>query len=129
MADRPKCAGMNKDGITPCSADAREGSRYCTWHDPALEADRKRWRREGGKAKSNRRRAAKELELAAAGVGQLPAVLFRALGRVESGEIEPAVANAMASLSRAIVTVQQAHELEERLQALESRAGIARIPA
>lgn len=129
MADRPKCAGMNKDGITPCSADAREGSRYCTWHDPALEADRKRWRREGGKAKSNRRRAEKELQLAAAGVGQLPAVLFRALGKVESGEIDPRVGSSMATIARAIVDVQQAGELEERLTALESRAGIARIPA
>lgn len=122
------CRATNKDG-SPCGAYVNPGAEWCRWHDPALAEERKRWARQGGKAKSNRRRAAKELELAAAGVGQLPAVLFRALGRVESGEIEPAVANAMASLSRAIVTVQQAHELEERLQALESRAGIARIPA
>ena len=129
MADRPKCAGTNKDGITPCSADAREGSRFCTWHDPSLEADRKRWRREGGKAKSNQRRAAKELELAAAGVGQLPAVLYRALGRVETGDLEPRVGTAMATIARAIVDVQAAHELDDRLAALEARAGITRVPA
>jgi hypothetical protein len=129
MTDRRKCTATNRDGVTPCSADARPGSRYCTWHDPALAEQRAQWSREGGRAKSNQRRARKELALAADGVAQLPAVLFRALGRVEAGDLEPAVANSMATIARAIVTVQQAHELEERLSSLEARAGIGRVPA
>ena len=121
MAEERRCAATNRTG-EPCSAQPLPGRPYCRWHDPQLAADRKRWATEGGRAKSNARRAQRELQLAAAGVGQLPAVLFRALGRVEAGELEPNVATAMATLGRAIVAATQAAELEERLAALEARA-------
>jgi hypothetical protein len=45
--------------------------------------------------------------------------LEKALVDVESGRRTPSEAQAMAALARAIVTVFQAGELEERMRALE----------
>lgn len=47
-----------------------------------------------------------------------------ALAKVETGKLEPAQASARATLARAIVAVRQSNELEERLVALEEKAGI-----
>lgn len=126
--ERPKCTGRNRTG-DPCGADAQPGREWCLWHDPDRAEERRRWQAEGGRARSHAARARRELELADAGVPQLPGILFRALGKVEKGELDPPVASAMATLSRAIIAATQAHELEERLAALETRAGIARVPA
>lgn len=126
--DRPKCKGHNRAG-DPCGADAQPGRPWCLWHDPDRAEERRRWQAEGGKARSHSARARRELELADAGVKQLPGTLWRALRKVETGEIEPGVASAMATLSRAIIAAQQSSDLEERLAALETRAGIARVPA
>jgi len=46
--------------------------------------------------------------------------LLRALAAVEAGELEPARANAMGALARAIVTVTEYATLEERIAALEA---------
>jgi hypothetical protein len=57
-------------------------------------------------------------------MGSLRGTLFLALKHVESGDLEPNVANSMATLSRAIVAVSAATDLEDRLTTLEQRAGI-----
>jgi hypothetical protein len=48
-----------------------------------------------------------------------------ALRGVMTGSIAPGVGNAVASLARAAVAVREATELEQRLAALEDRAGLA----
>jgi len=48
------------------------------------------------------------------------AALLRALAAVEAGELEPARANAMGALARAIVLVTEVGTLEERIAALEA---------
>lgn len=124
MAVDITCKGKNASGGI-CGARPQPGLKYCQWHDPAREEERAQWRREGGKARSHARRAARELEAQSAQMSDLKGALFRALRRVEKGQLEPDVAHSMATLSRAIVAVNQAHELEERLTALEARAGIS----
>ncbi len=129
-SDRPKCTGQNRAG-GPCGADVQPGRPFCIWHDPERADDRRRWQAEGGRARSHTARAQRELEMADAGVKQLPGVLYRALQKCEAGELEPGRASAMATLGRAIVAATQAAELDERLTALERRAGITttRFPA
>lgn len=46
--------------------------------------------------------------------------LERALEGLESGEVDPRMATAMASLTGAIVKVMQASDLEERLREVEA---------
>ncbi len=128
VTDRPKCTGTNaKHG--PCGADAQPGRAFCVWHDPDRAEERARWRKQGGRASSKRERAKREIAVASGRLSDLPGVLYRALHKVETGEIEPGVGTAMATIARAVVTCQQAHELEDRLAALEARAGVSRFPA
>ena len=123
-ADNPaQCRGTNTAG-QPCSARAQPGRDWCQWHDPTRETERAQWRSQGGKARSHRNTAARELKRYAVDMGSLRGTLFHALKRVESGDLEPGVGNSMATIARAIVAVSQATDLEDRLAALEQRAGI-----
>lgn len=114
------CTGQNRDG-QPCSAQAlRDG--WCRWHHPELEDDRAAWRRKGGEGRSTVNRAGKRLPKTLLDV---QGALLRALAAVEAGDLEPARANAMGSLARALVTVTEYATLEDRITALE-RAGDGR---
>lgn len=120
MADR--CVGRNRDGGA-CSAQPSPGGVYCLWHDPAREAERATWRRKGGAGRSTAHRAQKRLPKT---LGDVQGALLRALAAVEAGELEPARANAMGALARAIVTVTEYATLEERIAALEVATGVDR---
>jgi len=118
MADR--CLGRNKDGGA-CSAQPPPGAGHCLWHDPARETERATWRRRGGAGRSTANRAAKRLPKS---LGDVQGTLLRALAAVEAGELEPARANAMGALARAIVTVSEYGTLEERIAALEAATSV-----
>ncbi len=76
------------------------------------------WRQKGGAERSSTARAKKALgesnDLIA-----VQARLVGALEKVEEGTLDPARAQAMASLARAIVAVAVPGELSERLAAME----------
>ena len=121
-----QCTGRNKDG-SPCNAQAwRDG--LCRWHHPDLEPQRAEERRRGGHARSNAARARKALAGNIRDMTDVKARLMIALVKVEGGELESGPANAMANLARAIATIAQVGELEDRIRELESRAGV-REPA
>lgn len=120
---RAKCTATNKDG-SPCNAQATRGA-FCPWHDPALAEERAEARRKGGRQRSNAARARKALTNDARDLVDVRARLMGALEKVETGELSPAQATAMAALSRAITAVVQVGEFEERLAALEAQTGLA----
>jgi hypothetical protein len=94
------------------------GLDRCFAHAPELEAKRHAGRVEGGINKRTENRALKRLP------GTLKdslAVLYRTLHGLESGDIEPARATAIAAVSRAIVNTFEAGQVEARLDALETR--------
>ena len=120
MAMAEGCMGRNKDG-GPCGAQAlRDG--WCRWHHPDLDAERAEWRRKGGEGRSTANRAGKRLPKT---LQDVQGALLRALAAVEAGELEPARANAMAGLGRAVVVVAEYATLETRIADLERAAGIA----
>jgi hypothetical protein len=55
----------------------------------------------------------------------LLATLSEAIRRVEAGELEPGVVNAMANLARAMNAIRESSEIEQRIRELEQRAGLA----
>ena len=117
-----KCSATNKDA-RPCSAQVwKEG--LCRWHHPELEAQRTEGRRKGGLARSNRARAHKQLPADPMSDEEVHAWLGVVFTRVIAGAMAPGVGVAAGSIARAMVAVRQAGELEERLSALEARAGI-----
>ena len=110
-----RCTATTKDGA-PCGAQAWQEA-LCRWHHPALAAERATWRSKGGAGRSTANRAHKRLPKS---LGDVQGTLLRALAAVEAGELEPARANAMGALARAIVTVTEYATLEERIAALEA---------
>ncbi len=117
-----QCQAITKGG-SPCGAKPVPGDTLCAWHAPAWEEKRREWSRKGGVGRSNAQRAKKAL-----GDGHdltgVQARLVGALEKVESGQLDPSRAQAMAALGRVIVTVAQAGDLEERLTQLEAAAGL-----
>jgi hypothetical protein len=118
-----RCASKTVSG-SPCSATPVRPSGYCYWHDPALSADRDAARKRGGANRSNKARARKHLPAELMTNDEVRAWLGVVFKRVIAGVMEPGVATAAGSVARAMVAVKQAGELEERLTALEERAGL-----
>ena len=119
MSEAKRCSATRKDGA-PCGSWALGSSGLCFTHDPARQAERDQARRAGGHGSARRERLR----------GMIPARLIPvwdrlagALDRVEAGSMTPAQGQAMASLARALVSVLQAGELEERVRKLEGEHG------
>ena len=116
------CTATTKSGA-PCSAQAwRDG--ICQWHHPSLEGDRAGWRAKGGANRSNKARARRDLPTDPRNLADVKRVLGRALVDLESGALDPARGSAMAAVARAMTTVIEKGEIEERLTMLEEAAGL-----
>jgi hypothetical protein len=98
-----------------------KSGEYCAWHDPNLAERRKEWSIAGGKNKSNTARAKKRL--AVLDLSDIDGALCRALLDVLSGDLEPGLATAAASVARTIHQVRTATEHEQRIAELESALG------
>jgi hypothetical protein len=122
MRNARQCTATNKDG-SACRATPRPGTTRCPWHDPSLNAERTQWKASAGRAKSNRRRAAKRFAEGGLDPEQLQGVLGATIVGVLDGQVAPNVANAVANLTRTAVAVREAVEVEERLADLERRMG------
>ena len=118
-----RCTGRNRDG-GPCSGQARADG-WCMWHSPALSAERAAWRARGGANRSNKARAKRRLSDDLLSLRDVQGVLSKLLVEVTEGRAEPGVATAAASVARAIASVAQVGDLEERIRELETAAGIA----
>lgn len=116
------CQATNQAG-KPCSAQPWRDN-WCRWHHPSLVDERRAWSAKGGASKSNRARAWKGLAGEALTMPEVSGLLSRALKKVENGTMEPGVATAMATIARALVATQEAGLVQERIAALEERAGI-----
>lgn len=118
-----RCTGRNKDASS-CNAQVwRDG--LCRWHHPDLEEQRAAERSLGGKARSNAARAAKRLPDGVMTTQELQGVLGTTIHDALAGRVEAGVANAVANLARAYVTVGEAstlERLEARLDELERLA-------
>ena len=119
------CKSTNSSG-GPCAAQPIRPSGYCWVHDPQCAEQQAAWRRKGGQSRSNRRRALAKLPDELMTLRSVQAMLCKALKDVIAGELEPGVANASASVARAIAAVAQAGDMEDRVAELERAAGIGR---
>ena len=120
MPDR--CQAVARNG-KPCSATPAPGLARCAWHAPEWAARRREWSARGGRGKSNAARAKRSLPDAMTPT-ELQSLLGVVLKGVVAGRVEPGGGNAAANLGRAIISVREATEVEERLAALEAQAGI-----
>lgn len=112
-----KCRALNQDG-SPCQA-AHWRDNFCRWHSPELAEQRRAWSAAGGKARSNKARAAKAIPAGLKSMAEVQAMLTITLGGVLSGRIEPGVGTAAANIARAIRDLAGAADLESRIAELE----------
>lgn len=119
-----RCQAVTKSG-KPCSARPVDDAGLCAWHSPAWAERRREWSAKGGAQRSNQQRAKKRLPTSTLAPIEIQGLLGVALRDVLAGRVEPGIANAAANLARALVTVREASEVEERLSALEGRAGLS----
>jgi hypothetical protein len=101
-------------------------SGWCWFHDPTFAAERDAGRRKGGVQRSNQARARKQFTDGGLTPQELSGLLGKALQDVLDGKVEPGPVNAAANIARALLAVREATETEERLTALEARAGLTR---
>ncbi len=112
-----QCSGTRRGG-EPCNAAALPGRALCWAHDPELRGKATEARRAGGENSSTAARAARRVPR---DMADLVKRLLLAVDEVHRGELDPRRATAMAALGRAIVTVYEAGELQQRLTELEAR--------
>ena len=110
------CKGKTRAG-EPCNAQPRPGRDWCAWHDPDLADKQATWRAKGGAQSSNASRARKALPK---DLQDVHGALLRALQGLEDGTLRPQTAQAMASVARALVALQEAGALERATAALEA---------
>lgn len=113
-----QCTSTRRDGGR-CNAPALPNRPYCFAHDPELQERRQEARKRGGK---NRAGIVRLRGLVPPRLLPVYDLLEQALSEVHRGDINPQQATAMAALSRAMVSVLTAGELEERVRQLEQAA-------
>jgi len=117
------CIAIRKTG-EPCKGSPLAGRPYCFSHDPELAEQRAEGRAQGGYGKSNSARARKRLRGLAMDPIDVNGLLSDCLLKVAAGEMDPGVGQAVASMSRALMAVQETSLLAEQVQELERAAGI-----
>lgn len=116
------CSATRRDG-QPCTAPVlRPDTSVCFAHDASLQAERSEARRRGGRAKGN---AARLKRVMPANLAPVFDQLAEVLVELHTGELDPRVAQAMASVAKAMVSVLTAGEMEERLRRLEGATDAA----
>jgi len=95
-------------------------SERCIAHGDRV-TDLAEWRKQGGKGKSNRARAAKNLPNEPMTTGELHIYLGVVFRKVINGTLEPGVATAAATVARTMAELAKASDYESRLLDLERR--------
>ena len=111
------CNGITKGG-KKCRARVIPGTNWCVFHS-ADDAQRKAWAAQGGANSSAKARARKQLPGELMGADEIGAWLAICFKRVIAEKMDPSVANAVSTMSRAMLAVREASDIEDRLNALE----------
>ena len=109
------CTAMTKKH-TPCPNRPLPGKSTCFVHTPELVGRLREANRQGGLNKRTERRIAKRMP---EDLKDTLATLYRVMAAVESGEMEPARASAIAAVSRAVVAVYESALVEAKISELE----------
>lgn len=115
------CAARRHDN-SPCDATPQVGSRFCFFHDPDREDDRRHARQAGGRERS---RPAAVLDVQTPSpplrsVSDVTGLLSDTIHQVRTGHLDPKVANCVGYLSGILLKAIEVGQIEERLAAMEA---------
>ncbi len=116
-----RCKATTAAG-SPCSAQPIRDDGHCYWHSPAIAAERDAARRRGGANKSNKTRMAKASQGMA--MDEVQILLAAVLKGTITGRFTPGQASAAAAVARAMATIHQSVQLEQRLAEVEAALGV-----
>jgi len=111
------CNGITKGG-NKCRARVIPGTDWCVFHS-ADAAQRKAWAAQGGTNSAAKVRAKAALPAAAMGADEVGGWLAICFRRLIAERMDPTLGNAISGMAKAMLAVQAASEIEERLAALE----------
>jgi hypothetical protein len=117
-----KCSAIAKSG-SRCQTPVVVGSSFCYLHSPEMADRRREAARKGGRNRSAKARAQKQIPPAMS-ADDLAGWLSLLFTNVMAGRIEPKIGTACATIARTLHEVKHATELEERIAELEQRAGV-----
>jgi hypothetical protein len=120
VTENNRCSAITKSGQA-CKAPAVNDSRYCFAHSPDLTSRRNAARKRGG---ANSSKSVRLQKLVPPRMIPVLGLLQRSLLETYRGELKPNQATAIAALSRALVSVFESGEMEERLRILEEKTEI-----
>lgn len=107
------CKATRNDG-SPCRAEAVTGGELCFWHDPASREKMLEAAQRGGS-----RRTAELSEAEPLTPERARAILAGVIGSVASGAMDAATGRAIGYLLQVEARIQEGHDLEKRIAALE----------
>jgi len=124
MSARRACAAVKSDG-SPCGGQARSGSAYCLFHDPAAASAQREAKAEGGRQRATPRTVVppEVQDLRLAGPRDVPPLLADTINRVRKGALDPKIASTIGYLAGVLLRSMEVSELEERIRSLESATG------
>jgi hypothetical protein len=115
--DELRCRGVNKQG-DPCrSPFVDPATSYCRVHDPDKVAEVELMRIAGGRATSNEARIERRM-MESSDLGGVNDLLKTTLLELHKLDTSPAVANSIASVSRALLAAREQALAEARQQAV-----------
>jgi hypothetical protein len=115
-----KCEHTKGDG-RPCRANARAGSRFCFFHDPAAAEQRAAAHRRGGQERSRRAAVlpADTTDLPLAEVGDVAKLLALTINQTRRGELDARVANAVGYLASVQLRALSESDLARKVDHLQ----------
>ena len=115
------CTGTTLDG-TRCKATPQSGSKFCYFHDPKKERERRAARRAGGIARSHRATIlppdTPDRSLATA--EDVHSLLRDTVNRVLRGELDPKAATTVGYLAGLLIRALEQNADDQRLAELEA---------
>jgi hypothetical protein len=113
------CDGVTREG-SGCRARPVASSRFCFFHDPDRQAERKAAQRAGGQKKRTAVLAESIPDAPLKSAEDAVALLADTINQVRRGELDPKVANAVGYLTGLLMKGVRETEIERRLTALEA---------
>jgi len=112
------CEWIKDDG-SRCRARAQEGSRYCFFHDPDMESERKEAQQRGGRANRATALPADEPDVPLSNLKEIADFEARVINRLWRHEISAKEATALCFGCSQLGKLREASETEQRIAALE----------
>jgi hypothetical protein len=112
------CGKTKRDGQR-CQAMAMEGSRYCFFHNPAMQKSRKAAQRRGGQAKGPVVLPAEAADLPLHSGKDVAVFLAETINQVRKGRLSPKIASTIGYLTGLLRKALETSDIEERLARVE----------